>query len=160
VWLPAAAVDSDQHRENEIGSGRRQPVIPVRLAQRFFSTFPVAPSGMLSTNVTSSGVHHLAILPSKNARSSSRFTSAPGFLVTTSSGRSSHFGCLTPMHAAIATAGWAIAMFSRSIEPIHSPPDLMTSLLRSVICMNPSASIVARRQWGTTRRPGDHRLHL
>ena len=31
---------------------------------RFFCTLPVAPSGMLSTNTTSSGVHHLAILPS------------------------------------------------------------------------------------------------
>ncbi len=29
------------------------------------------------------------------------------------------------------------------MEPIHSPPDLITSLLRSVICMKPSASIVA-----------------
>jgi hypothetical protein len=34
-------------------------------------------------------------------------------------------------------------MFSRSIELIHSPPDLITSLLRSVICMKPSASMVA-----------------
>ena len=40
-----------------------------------------------------------------------------------------------PMHAAIATAGCATAMFSMSIELIHSPPDLITSLLRSVICM-------------------------
>ena len=39
------------------------------------------------------------------------------------------------MHAAIATAGCDIATFSMSIELIHSPPDLMTSLLRSVICM-------------------------
>ncbi len=39
------------------------------------------------------------------------------------------------MQAAIATAGWATAMFSISIELIHSPPDLMTSLLRSVMCM-------------------------
>ena len=31
---------------------------------RCFSIFPVAPNGMLSTNATSSGVHHLAILPS------------------------------------------------------------------------------------------------
>ena len=47
------------------------------------------------------------------------------------------------MQAAIATAGCAIAMFSTSIELIHSPPDLITSLLRSVICMKPSGSIVA-----------------
>jgi hypothetical protein len=36
-----------------------------------------------------------------------------------------------------------MAMFSMSMELIHSPPDLMTSLLRSVICMKPSASMVA-----------------
>jgi hypothetical protein len=40
-----------------------------------------------------------------------------------------------PMQAAMATAGCAMATFSRSIELIHSPPDLITSLLRSVICM-------------------------
>ena len=45
-----------------------------------------------------------------------------------SSGRSSHFGCLTPITAASATLGWPTARFSMSIEEIHSPPDLMTSL--------------------------------
>jgi hypothetical protein len=40
-------------------------------------------------------------------------------------------------------AGCAMAMFSMSMELIHSPPDLITSLLRSVICMKPSASMVA-----------------
>ena len=39
------------------------------------------------------------------------------------------------MHAAIATQGCAMAMFSRSIEPIHSPPDLITSFERSVMRM-------------------------
>ena len=34
----------------------------------------------------------------------------------------------------MAMAGCATAMFSISIELIHSPPDLITSLLRSVIC--------------------------
>lgn len=33
-----------------------------------------------------------------------------------------------------ATAGWPTATFSISIELIHSPPDLITSLDRSVIC--------------------------
>ena len=44
-------------------------------------------------------------------------------------------------------------MFSRSIELIHSPPDLITSLLRSVICMKPSASIVATSPVGNQSRP-------
>ena len=47
------------------------------------------------------------------------------------------------MHAASATAGCAIAMFSMSIELIHSPPDLITSLLRSVMCRKLSRSMVA-----------------
>ena len=48
-----------------------------------------------------------------------------------------------PMQAAMATAGWPMAMFSTSMELIHSPPDLITSLLRSVICMKASGSMVA-----------------
>lgn len=39
-----------------------------------------------------------------------------------------------PTACAPATAGCPTATFSISIELIHSPPDLMTSLLRSVIC--------------------------
>ena len=38
-----------------------------------------------------------------------------------------------PITAASATSGYAIMAFSTSIELIHSPPDLMTSLLRSTI---------------------------
>ncbi len=61
--------------------------------------------------------------------------SMPGFLTASSRGRSSHFGWGTPMTAASAMAGWPTATFSRSMELIHSPPDLITSLERSVICM-------------------------
>ncbi len=46
-----------------------------------------------------------------------------------------------------------MAMFSRSIEPIHSPPDLITSFERSVICMKPSASIVATSPVGNQPWP-------
>ena len=35
------------------------------------------------------------------------------------------------------------AMFSRSMEEIHSPPDLMTSFLRSMMRMKPNSSSVA-----------------
>ena len=61
--------------------------------------------------------------------------SGPASCTTTSSGRSSHLGWRTPITAASATLGWPTARFSRSIEEIHSPPDLITSLERSVICM-------------------------
>jgi hypothetical protein len=43
-------------------------------------------------------------------------------------------------------------MFSSSIELIHSPPDLITSLLRSVIRMKPSGSIAATSPVGN--QPG------
>ena len=60
---------------------------------------------------------------------------SPSFSLTSSSGRSSHLGWATPITAASAAFGWPAAMFSISIELIHSPPDLITSLARSVICM-------------------------
>ena len=41
------------------------------------------------------------------------------------------------------TCSWDIAAFSMSMEEIHSPPDLMTSLLRSVMRMKPSGSTLA-----------------
>ena len=62
---------------------------------------------------------------------------------TTMSGRSSHLGWKTPMTAACFTSGWPTAAFSRSMELIHSPPDLITSLVRSVMRMKPCSSRVA-----------------
>ena len=38
-------------------------------------------------------------------------------------------------HRGLGDRGWPIAAFSSAIEEIHSPPDLITSLERSVICM-------------------------
>ncbi|MNC87167.1 hypothetical protein D3C83_28710 [compost metagenome] len=62
-------------------------------------------------------------------------TSASGRRTTIISGRSSHLGWATPITAASATPGQLMAAFSRSIELIHSPPDLITSFERSVIWM-------------------------
>ena len=70
-------------------------------------------------------------------------TSAPGLFTITRSGRSSHFGCGSPMAAASSTPGQPTAVFSSSIEEIHSPPDLITSLERSVMFMKPYSSMVA-----------------
>src|SRR3546814_10080552 len=58
-------------------------------------------------------------------------------------GLSSHLGWKTPTTAANFTPGQATAAFSISIELTHSPPDLMTSFLRSVMRMKPYSSIVA-----------------
>ncbi len=66
---------------------------------------------------------------------SSRLAFWPGFSTITSSGRSSHLGWRTPITAASATAGWPTARFSISMVEIHSPPDLITSLARSVMVM-------------------------
>ena len=57
-------------------------------------------------------------------------------------GRSPHFSSGTPMTAASITSGWAMMAFSSSIEEIHSPPDLITSLARSVSVTKPSGSMV------------------
>ncbi len=72
-----------------------------------------------------------------------------------SSGRSSHFGCGTAITAQLAMPGCAMAMFSRSIELIHSPPDLIRSLARSVMVRKPSrVDAGARRRCRTSpRRP-------
>ena len=73
----------------------------------------------------------------------SRLTLWPARGTTSSSGRSCHLGWATPMMAASATPGWPMAAFSTSMEEIHSPPDLITSLARSTSCRKPSASMVA-----------------
>ena len=46
------------------------------------------------------------------------------------------------MTAASTTSGCAMIAFSSSTDEIHSPPDLMTSLARSVIWTKPFASTV------------------
>ena len=48
-----------------------------------------------------------------------------------------------PITAAIATAGWAMAALSSSMELIHSPPLLITSFTRSRMVSTPLASMVA-----------------
>ena len=74
---------------------------------------------------------------------SAALTSAPGLRTTSSSGRSSHLGCLMPIAAASATPAQPTAAFSSSTELIHSPPDLITSLERSVICIVPQGWMTA-----------------
>ena len=99
---------------------------------------------MLSTKATSSGSHQSTILPRMKPSIASASSVAPGLHTTTSSGRSCQRGCGTAITAACNTAGWPMARFSSSTELIHSPPDLITSLLRSVSWMRPSGAMVAR----------------
>src|SRR5882672_4102149 len=58
------------------------------------------------------------------------------------------------MTAASATAGCAITAFSRSTEEIHSPPDLMMSLDRSVSRRNPSGVMLPTSPVRGHPRPG------
>ena len=52
-------------------------------------------------------------------------------------GRSAQRGWAIPITAASATAGCAMIAFSSSTELIHSPPDLIRSLVRSAMRMEP-----------------------
>ena len=85
------------------------------------------------------------------------FTVCPGFVTTNITGRSSHFGCLTPMTAAINTAGCPTAAFSRSIELIHSPPDL-DEVLHAIgdlhVAVGVDGGDVAGRKPAVTQRRG------
>mmetsp|Transcript_27561 Transcript_27561/g.66430 ORF Transcript_27561/g.66430 Transcript_27561/m.66430 type:complete len:301 (+) Transcript_27561:316-1218(+) len=59
---------------------------------------------------------------------------------TRATGRSSHLGCGMATTQDISTSGNSVIWFSMSMELIHSPPDLMTSLERSQIMNAPSSS--------------------
>ncbi len=53
---------------------------------------------------------------------------------------SPHFWSGTPITATSATAGWLNTQSSTSIEDTFSPPVMITSFLRSVMCRWPSSS--------------------
>lgn len=107
-----------------------------------FEIFPVAVCGISFTKAMSSGIHHRAIFPCKKDRISSLLTKLPlkplspllscGTMI--SNGRSPHFLSGMPITAASFTPGCPTASFSMATELIHSPPLLITSLDRSVIC--------------------------
>ena len=129
-------------------SGRaRQLVVPILLAQRGLEQ--LAGRGVRA-GCRRTGSRPAATIWRRGRRdgrgSAAGVTSEPALRTTSSSGRSSHLGCLTPTAAASATPGQPTAAFSRSIELIHSPPDLITSLERSVICSMPSG-------WRTATSP-------
>ncbi|CAM5634386.1 hypothetical protein SPURM210S_01328 [Streptomyces purpurascens] len=104
------------------------------LRSTFLSNLPTLVFGTASMTVQRSGSCHLAIWPSsaRKARSVSKVAVAPSLRTTVARGRSPHFSSGTATTAASDTSGWAMSAFSRSTDEIHSPPDLMTSLARSV----------------------------
>ena len=82
-----------------------------------------------------SGSHQRGTRSARKATRSAGAGERPGLGTTATSGRSDHFGSGMAITAASKTSGWAITAFSSSTEEIHSPPDLMTSLVRSEIVM-------------------------
>jgi hypothetical protein len=107
------------------------------------SNLPVAVVGSASTNSNTSGTHHEAIRCARWAARSEAVTAEPARRTTSAAGRSVHTGCATAITIACATSGWSMRWFSTSIELIHSPPDLMRSLVRSTRRRYPYSSIVA-----------------
>lgn len=107
----------------------------------FLSYLPTLVRGISSTNAHRSGNHQRTTLSARNARRSPALTVAPSRTTTTASGRSCQRSSGTPTTAASSTSGCAIRQFSNSTEEIHSPPDLMTSLARSVRVMKPCSSM-------------------
>jgi hypothetical protein len=105
------------------------------------SNLPTLVLGTSSMNAQFSGNCHRATFPTRKSRSSAAVTWCPGLVTTATSGRSCHFSSGIPMTAASATAGCAMTAFSRPTEEIHSPPDLITSLDRSVRVRNPSGEM-------------------
>ena len=68
---------------------------------------------------------------------------APSRTTTQHSGRSAQRSSGLAITAASITSGCDMTSFSSSTDEIHSPPDLITSLARSVICTNPRSSTAA-----------------
>src|SRR6266545_3523852 len=103
---------------------------------------PTEVFGTSLMNVHRSGTCHFATRIAMNSRSSAAVAVASGRSTTEASGRSCHRSSGTPQTAASKTSGWDMRWFSSSTEEIHSPPDLMTSLARSVNTRNPSGEMV------------------
>ena len=106
------------------------------------SNLPTAVFGISATNVQFSGTCQRATCVVQEVASSAGLAVIPGRSTTQASGRSPQRSSGMPITAASCTAGCAISWFSRSTEEIHSPPDLITSLIRSVMVKKPRSSIV------------------
>jgi 3,4-dihydroxyphenylacetate 2,3-dioxygenase len=113
-----------------------------RARSTFLSNLPTAVFGISGTNAQFSGTCQRATFSPRNFASSAASALAPERSTTQASGRSPQRLSGMPITAASCTAGCAISSFSRSTEEIHSPPDLITSLIRSVMVKNARSSSV------------------
>src|SRR3979490_1380791 len=132
--LPPEIAGANTHET----STRPSKVPSVSLLRRtFLSNFPTLVLGTSSTNANSSGSHHLATRPRRCSSRSSAVVLAPSRSTTQHRGRSAQRSSGLAITAASITSGCDMTSFSSSTEEIHSPPDLITSLARSVICTKP-----------------------
>src|ERR1700682_3884436 len=123
---------------------------PYRSRSSFLLILPTLVFGMLSTNRIFSGIPYFEMMPlSANilrwfliTASLTPFASDTR-LTTSASGRSPHLSSLTPMTAASATPAHREIRSSICNDETHSPPVLITSLIRSVMCTEPLASTTA-----------------
>src|ERR1700757_4722197 len=121
-------------------STTQYPCSAYRERMAFLSYLPTLVRGISSTNVHRSGNHQRATLSARNVRSCGALTDAPCLVTTTASGRSCQRSSGTPTTAASSTWGCPTRQFSNSTDEIHSPPDLITSLARSVSVTKPRSS--------------------
>ena len=98
----------------------------------FLSYLPTLVRGTSSTKVHRSGSHHRTTLSGQELPQLLRRD--VGALLTHDRGQRTLLPALVghPDHGGLRDAGWAMRWFSSSTDEIHSPPDLMTSLARSV----------------------------
>src|SRR5271170_5070208 len=101
----------------------------------FLSNLPTLVLGISSMKIHWSGSHHRGTRVERKSTRSDGDGVFPGLGTTATRGRSDHLGSGTAMTVASKTSGWAMTAFSSSTDEIHSPPDLITSLVRSEMVM-------------------------
>src|SRR5258705_1437087 len=125
--------------------GRVQTVTrqPYCSRNSFLLILPTLVLGIPSTKMIFSGMPYFEMMPlSANALRWSLMTVslmplASARLTTSASGRSPHLSSLTPMTAASATPAHCEIRSSICSDDTHSPPVLITSLIRSVMWTQP-----------------------
>src|SRR5271165_4632321 len=145
---PLTPVFSSRSSRSAATRVERTPYSGYFWRKTFLSSLPTLVLGSTSRKTMRSGTPYFEMTPlaAKSWRCvliSASLTCRPGSTTTTASGRSVHFGSGTPITAASTTPGCFRIRSSKSSDDTHSPPVLITSLMRSVILRYPSSSITA-----------------
>src|SRR6266850_5463938 len=125
-------------------------IFPYRSRSSFLLILPTLVLGILSMKRIFSGMPYFEMMPlSANILRWSLMAASltpsvsDACLTTSASGRSPHLSSLTPMTAASATPAHCEIRSSICNDETHSPPVLITSLIRSVMWTEPFASTTA-----------------